>query len=68
MGTKKNKAFAYRFYRPFTQQCTEENNHFLSAADAVFRMWQFRNYEFGIGENVPWITHVLTPQFFLFKK
>ena len=32
--------------------CTEENIQFLSTADAVFKMWQFRNYEFGIGENI----------------
>ena len=46
---------------------TEEKNHFLSTADAVFRMWQFRNYEFGIGENVAWISHVLKAQQFYSK-
>ena len=45
----------------------EENNYFLSTADAVFKMWQFRNYEFGIGENVAWIAHVLAAQRFYSK-
>ena len=47
--------------------CTEEKNHFLSTADAVFKMWQFWNYKFGIGENVAWIAHVLAAQFFYSK-